>query len=397
MKRIGKILICFLVLFMGLGTLAGCQKEPESTNINDLRDRSHKYDITQFVDLKLYGSEGKGFMEITPANITVDDFESEEEYIAVKKAVDMLKLYCIPGNETHESNLIVRPKEGLSNGDVVIIGVKDGISAEELGIDIGLDPFQLEVAGLGDPAELNFFDPINVEFWGLEGTNELHFEKQLTHNLPEEVMEYLEYSVKMDTPTAEEGRSILSVHAELNKDFLNKADNPYYTTDIYLGKMGFSAKTDSEIVLRNVAHPMDLSQEDTRLLGLALLEAAKNSETGKDINNVASIQQESEPEDPYQYLITLDTRDGKCKKADVRVAKIFDSYKVISMGQITSWASSKGSSCTDSYDERNVLVKYTKSSTQQPVGGNPASRRQQTSSETTKSEEVSEEDVEIDN
>lgn len=364
-----KLMIWFLSLFMAMGLLTGCKKnteEEEPVNLNEARAGNYKYDFAEFLDLKLYGYEGHGFIEIKPLDFSVENFDSEEDYIAIKRVVESLKLYHIPGSN-QSSGMTVTPSEDLKNGDIVVIGLKEGTTIPE-DVSMNILPFQVEIGGLTAPKELNLFDPINVQFWGLDGTNEVYAEKQETDNLPAEVKEHLVYNINMDTDTVQEGKSILNIHADLDSSFLNNPENPYYTSDIYFGKMAYEAERDSEMVLRNVAYPMNLDEEDQKQLGVTLLTEIKKTDAGKSINNVASIQQNENPSDPYSYLITLDTKDDKCMKADVRVAKIFGKYKVLSMSTISTWVSAKGSSCTDSYNGQKVLVRYIKNSTQTPVG-----------------------------
>lgn len=375
-----KIMICFLSLMMTMGLLTGCKKNPdeeEPVNLNEARAGDYKYDFAEFLDLKLYGYEGHGFIEIKPLDFSVENFETEEDYIAVKKVVESLKLYHIPGS-SEPSGMTVTPSENLKNGDVVVIGLKDGTTIPE-DVSMNILPFQVEIGGLAAPKELNLFDPINVQFWGLDGTSEVYAEKQENDNLPKEVKEHLVYNIQMDTDTVQEGKSILNVHTELDNALLNNPENPYYTTDIYFGKMAYEAERDAELVLRNVAYPMNLEEEDQQQLGVTILSEIKKTDAGKSINNVASIQQNENPSDPYSYLITLDTKDDKCMKGDVRLAKVFGKYKVLSLSTISTWVSAKGSSCTDSYNGQKVLVRYIKNSTQTPVGG--VSRAEQTEEE----------------
>ena len=112
------------------------------------------------MDIHLYGYNGAGFLEVQPKDFSVKDFSEEADYIAVKKAIDSMNLYLIPGAPDTTSYLNVDKATDLSNGDVITFSLKDSYKGDNSAVSLNTEPFQLLISGHGDPTEINSMKPV---------------------------------------------------------------------------------------------------------------------------------------------------------------------------------------------------------------------------------------------
>lgn len=342
MKRITKLLLA-CILFIPVFSLQGCKKEEQEVcTINCARNETeYSFDFKDFVNISVYGIEGKGFVEVTPKDITVNNFTSESDYIAVKKALDALNLSFVIGkNET--SFLDVTPYDNLKSGDVVTLSIKDTFKGDFGDLKLNLSPYQFVVPTLDQAQEINLFDDTSVLFYGLEGTDEVRYLKRPSGNLPKELLDHLTYEVTKDAGPLTADKTILSIKANLDENFLYNEENPYYTIDIYLGKHGYFANTQTEKVLMSVISPIDWSTISPEEAASAIFQAIESSDLSKNgtkynVESIATIQQQIASQsaaDRFSYITTFYASNGSertCVQANVRMIKIGSNYEILNV------------------------------------------------------------------
>ena len=322
--------------------LQACGEMKEACTINCERNEAeYDYDFKDFLDIAIYGIEGKGFVEVTTKDLSVNNFTSEADYIAVKKALDALKLSFVIG-KTETSFLDVTPYENLKSGDIVTLSVKDTFKGDLGNLKMNLSPYQFVVPPLNQAQEINLFDDTSVLFYGLEGTSEVRYLKRSTGNLPEELLRHITYEITPDSGNLVADKTILTIKASMDQDFLLNEQNPYYTLDIYLGKHGYYADTQTDKVLMTVVSPIDWSTISSEEAASAIYQAINNSELSKNgtryyVGNIATIQQQAATRgaaDRFSYITTFYAEGGNersCVQANVRMIKIGNNYEVLNV------------------------------------------------------------------
>ena len=118
MKIIIKALICTIISF----SCVSCRRTYAP---NERRGTDYTYDFMDFmdfIDITLYGEDGSGMLEISPVDIELHDFETEDVYIRVKKDLSLVNARLVQG-QSSDTKIKVTRSTGLSNGDVVKIAV----------------------------------------------------------------------------------------------------------------------------------------------------------------------------------------------------------------------------------------------------------------------------------
>ena len=90
MKTIIKTLICII-------TALSCISCRKTYAPNERRGTNYTYD---FIDITVYGQDGFGIMEISPVDIELHDFETEDEYIRVKKNLSLINARLVQGQSS---------------------------------------------------------------------------------------------------------------------------------------------------------------------------------------------------------------------------------------------------------------------------------------------------------
>lgn len=328
LKELMKKLLCLSTLC----TIWGCaSSNQQSVSLNENRGTNYDYDFVQFLDAELYGSEGDGFLEISPKDIQVSDFSSEKEYIAIKKTLDSLKLYYDPDEPNKESNLLVSKGTGLSNGDVITLSISDDFDGNTNDLNMNLESYEFKVEGLEEAKTLDLFDSTSVSFLALnDGTNTIYPVKISGGNIADDILSQINYYASTEDEQPVEGKTLIDVSAEI-VPIIDDNGNPKATTlKTWLGMKGYKVETEGEKVLREIANPVTFTTENQSKASSLLYKAIKKEDS--NIISVATIQQLFASEgsyDPYEYTVTYYARTDKdddsesptvVKRASVKMA-----------------------------------------------------------------------------
>ena len=377
MRTLKKIFI-LLITTVCILSLGACSKEKEETPppLNYQRGTNYKFDFVNYITATAYGANGQGVLDIRPKDFSVDDFETEEDYILMRKTIDSLCLYIVPGKE-QTSYLQATKTTDLSNGDIVTISIKDTYSGKGYGADINLEPFSFEISGLTDGIEINLFDESSVQFYGLSGTTEVYPYIKKGGNVPSEIMDNIEYSIKADSTQLTAGKTILTISAQLNSDFLNSGDDPYYTTDIYMKRHDYVAADQTEKVLMTVLDPIDFTKVKQDDVAGALYQALENEQIKKNgkeykLDSIATLQQLKSSQgafDAYGYTVTALASNEEeasqiCIRSTVRMVKLDNTILVISNSHPENV---QDDFCYSAYDSHNMIINYTAQYAQEPT------------------------------
>ena len=304
--------VAAIAAFVMLFGNSGCKaKEPQEPNAK--RPTEFEYDFVDYLDIKAYGPDGQGIIEITPRNYSASDFYSEQEFISVKSLMDQLNLTYIQGEENKQSNLYVSKTDGLSNGDVIEIGIDDKKWKGEPDLDINLNPYEFVVSSLTEGQKIDLFNNESVIIYGLKDTNTVYAHKTpKTATLPKEIEDHIEYTVSTSETNLVPDVSIVNITATMDEEFLHNPENPYYNIDIYLKKHGYDYVSNGQTVLDAVVEPLNFTQATSNAIGdylTAKYVGKKASTWSKDftIDRLGNIQRmiDAEGIDQYEYLVTF--------------------------------------------------------------------------------------------
>lgn len=306
-----KALSIISVIGIILGVVGCKPKEPEEPNAK--RPTDYEYDFVDYLDIKAYGPDGQGIIEITPRNYSASDFYTEQEFIKVKSLMDQLNLTYIQGEENKQSNLYVSKTEGLNNGDVIEIGIDEKKWKGTTDLDINLSMYEFVVSSLTEGQKLDLFNNESVIIYGLADTNAVYAQKTpKTATLPKEIEDHIEYSVSTSETNLVPDVSIVNITATMDEEFLKNPVNPYYNIDIYLKKHGYDYVSSGQTVLDEVIEPLNFTQSTSNAIGeylTAKYTGEKAATWSKDftIDRIGNIQRQigAEGLDKYQYLVTF--------------------------------------------------------------------------------------------
>ena len=394
MKKSGKIILALVSAAMCAGLLGGCAAidslvggESKPPTLNADRGTDYKYDFINYMDIHLYGYNGAGFLEVQPKDFSVKDFSEEADYIAVKKAIDSMNLYLIPGAPDTTSYLNVDKAEDLSNGDVVTFSLKDSYKGDNSAVSLNTEPFQLLISGLGDPTEINLFDETSVEFYGLSGTDEVYANILNNGNLPKEFTDHAKYTITPDSTPLEADKTILDISVDMDKDWLD--ENDYHTVGVYLGKNKYKADTTGEKVLMTVLDPIDFGKDNTQKIAEAMFNAIRDTDSGKGIQQIGSVQQldsSSGSYDPYTYTVVFqtDSISEPYQKCNIRMVNLNGDYKILSLSDPSS---TNSENMTEPLTGMQVLTSYYVEPTPDPSASADAENTEATAEPTAEAEE----------
>ena len=311
--KIKKLLKTILAATMILG-MVGCgsrNKEPAEPNANR-KTEGYDYDFIDYIDIKAYGPDGKGILEVTPKNYTAADFRSEQEYIAIKKLMDELNLSYIQGVENKKSNIYISNVTNLSNGDVIQVGITEKWKGST-DLNINLNTYDFVVDTLTEGQDIDLFNDESVIVYGLKDTNQVFAQKTpKTATLPKEIEDHIQYQVSTTETNLVENVSIVNITATMDEEFLTNPDNPYYNIDIYLKKHGYDFVSQTQTVVDKVITPLEFTQGIINAIGdyLTVTFVGQPAETWArsfTIDRIGNIQQLKEVSgyDAFQYLVTF--------------------------------------------------------------------------------------------
>lgn len=349
--KLRKAVILMASALMTVGTV-GCSKKTETPALNANRGTDYTYDFINYMDVSFLGNDGSGSVEVTPKDISVKDFESEDDYIAVKKLLEEIDLTYKPATgdseEVTSEYFSVTPAENLSNGDIVTFAI-DPDFKNESNVSINLEPYQYQITDLGNQAQLDLFGESNVIFYGLEGTNEVYAAIKEDSDFPEELKDNIQYKITPDSQKLEVDKTILSIDASLNDEFLKQDDADYRNLSEYLLKKGYQSETSKDKVLTTIVGPTNFNKvANKKNMAAAITKAIQeNLENSDPVYSLVNIQRsttaEEDPEqtsvDRYTYYVIFwvrnaDTGESKLKAAQVRMVEVDGEMQVLEVTNI---------------------------------------------------------------
>lgn len=342
MKNRLKKILCVLSF---LTLLSGCSEK--GPTLNKDRPTNYTYDFVDYIDISVYGNEGNGFIEIHPKEIVASDFPTESDYIAVKKIIDSLGLYV--GPDTSKVTYIgVDKNEGLSNGDIVTIGVKNTWSYEGSGISFNIAPYEYQIEGLKEGTTLNFFDNSAVMFYGLNGTDDVYALTMEGGSIPSDLLNVLQYTISAESQPLSADQTILNVSVGIKNDVLTEGDDPAFTTERYLGRSGYVADLTAEKVLSVVVDPIDFQSVNVNEMKSAIDSFLLNDHVkinGQTATNINSVNATPIVNDLFNYKVnfTADINgENRCVSVTLRMVELDGRYIV---AEKTSSYSISSNSC----------------------------------------------------
>lgn len=368
-----KITKTLLSLCMCFG-LVGCSfnKEPE---LNADRGTDYKYDFAQFLDAELDGSNGHGFLIIKPKELEVSDFESEEEYITIKKAIDGLKLTYDPDEPNADTYLEVSPSTDLSNGDIVTLSIGSGYSGNATELSINTEPYQFEIKDLSDPKELDIFDTSSLALLALnDGTNSIYPVKIEDGVLTDEMLDQINYTATTEDSKPQVGKTIINVTASI-VPLVDEDNNPLSTSlSTWFGKQGYVIQTEGEKVLREFATTITFTEKNKETAAKKLYTALKEDDPALlSVANIQQVNATNSSYNPYVYTVTYysvptdsysssdKNSAATCKRASVRMG-YSKSAGVSVLELISSGQGTNAEYCSSAYTDMSVKAQYIQTS-----------------------------------
>lgn len=305
-----KKILSVLTVLLVLTALSAC-------SANQGRGDKYTYDFKDFINIEIFGPEGEAYIQITPKEYSVADFSSEEEYIKVKKVIDQLNLYYIPGANT-SGGLVVTKSDHIKTGDMITIKLNTSLLSNDKAtlaqsIDLNVEQYDYVVESLPETKKIDLFSSDIVRFYGLITNEVVYVVNKDNPNISDEIKDNLVYKVTLSDKEVKEGQTIMTVQTGL-KDELIKNNN-YYNLGIYYAKHNLSVQYSTEKVLNKVVNPIDfnnLNKKSRELIRKTLYKYIKEN-LDYNVEEVCNIQQlNSQGEnDPYKYYIIYTTLDGE--------------------------------------------------------------------------------------
>lgn len=297
--------------------LSGCGSRKENKVPNADRGTSYQYDMMDYLNVECFGPDGKGIIQVVPKDYTAEDFSDEKSYIAVKKYMDYLNLSYVPGEDNSASHIYIDRTQGLSNGDIVTIGVSTANNfTYDTDLSINTENYQYVVSGLTDGKDIDLFNDDSVCFYGLEGTTSVGWVKSRnTSTLPQEIQDNISYTAVLGSQGSTELRekeAIIEVTAALDQNFLMSAEPPYYNSDIYMLKHDYNYSLSEETVLDTVISPISFGEMINPQVEDALMEKFSGQTVNTysntyAIDRIGNIQQQNGASglNAFTYLVTF--------------------------------------------------------------------------------------------
>ena len=336
----------FLIFIFSVALLlSGCGRSKEP---NAKRGTKYEFDIVDFIEIETFGQDGNGYIEVTPKEITAQDFYSDEEYIKVKKDLDAINPYCIPGSN---STIQMSKYNGLSNGEIVVMTFKH---SGELSSDMNIEPYEYVVNDLTPAEELDLFSEEAVTFFATE-KGQLYAKTKKGY-LPDELVNNLNYIISTND-ALEANKSVLSIEATMNSKFLE--ENKYYDMGVYLAKNGYTAKLNAERVLKLVVSPDDISTLNSTSVENALYEALYELE-GDNLLKVNCVQQTARQEtnEPYTYLVIYCIDNDGTTEYMRRNVEIYNVEGEVAIENIGRVEKSSEENAKTPYEESKMIYSY---------------------------------------
>ena len=305
-----KKLLTLTLIICSLLSLVGC-------NANQGRGDKYTYDFKDFIDINIFGAEGQAYIQITPKEISVSDFSSEEEYIKVKKVIDALNLYYIPGSNT-SAGLSVSKGNGIKSGDMIIISLNSNFLNNEKAtlaesIDLNIEEYDYIVEKLPELKTLDLFSSEVVNFYGLSTDEIAYIINKDNNNLSDELKQNLMYKITPSSTPLKEKQTILTVQVGLDENLIKSGN--YYNLNIYFAKQNLSVEYSTEKVLNKIIMPIDFNNISASTLDNIRKTLYKYIKENLDYNteSISNIQQfkSQEENEPYNYYVIYSTLDSE--------------------------------------------------------------------------------------
>lgn len=307
MKKIMKLAILSLVSVL---LLSGCGKKKEYV-ANSKRGTNYDYDLFDYLDIKVYGPNEKAVIEVQPKKLSSSDFNSESEYIAIRKILDSLNMSYIQGVENKNSMVEISKATEIKNGDLITIGISRKAKIDLGGLKVNLEPYEVLIDSLDDGDVIDLFDNKNVIFYGLKDTKEIHaFIDKANSNLPSEILDNIVYKATTTETSFKENSTIIQAEATMKDEFLKNEENPYYNIDVYMLKHNYSYVSKTETVLDKVVAPIEFNESINSRLQTVLENQFIGTpvELGNDfyvIDKVGNVQQSKDVKGRSQFDYTV--------------------------------------------------------------------------------------------
>ena len=330
MKRYIRTMILFAVMISML-MLSGCKRKKIP---NENRGTNYKYDFMDFVDVTTFGEDGDGYIEIKTKDIDVKDFENEEEYVNVKLDLDNMDLNYNPALTANNGVIKLSKTEKLVNGEVIKIRIN--YKKENLKSDMNIETYDYVINGLSEAEEIDLFGENIVTFFGTED-GMLYYHLKPNNYYPQEMFDHLKYKIKT-SEKLEVGKTILSITAELDDDFLKTEG--YYSTKMWMKKNGYKGETETSKVLGVIVPPMEFGAVGTIKMEAALYDAIYTEE-GDNLIKVCNVQKmpRQRTTDLYEYTVVYYNVENDMYtfyNRTVKMVQIDGDYQVLELGRRNS-------------------------------------------------------------
>lgn len=360
-KKLTKLLCATICLL----SLAGCKvkeqpKDKTSADyiINENRDPSgYKYDWKDFFTYNIYGSSGTAYIEVTPKEIKSNDFDNDQDFIAIQSVLNKLNLTFSP-NKSSDSKLSVSPSTGLKTGDVVTFSLTTSIDSS---VNMYTGEYEIRIPELEDSKTIDLFSDDLLTFCSVGDSEIFYLVNKNKTELPEELLNNLVYTFNFDKSSKLEiDKSILNVTVGLNSDFLKA--NGFSNITTYLNKLGYEPKTlETKLVLHDSVNEINFITERKDKIIEALLKTIENAEIATDgtsiINQICSIQKFSKDNDPFTYYVIYQdmNSDGETFyfRRQFRAFSFNDQIYVVKLGGAEQ---TKQDYATNAYEGAEILL-----------------------------------------
>lgn len=226
-----KLLTGLLVVGMLVG-LVGCQKKPQ--------EPEYDYYFMNYIDYEFVGPSEFADLKISLKEFTSKDFETDADFIKVKKYMNELFPYIVASKTTN-----------IANADKITIGISDKFEGIDSDVKMDLTPYEFEVSNLEVAKYLDLTSEDIVVFYGLGGTNKVLPEFKKDCPLPQEVQDNLIYDITIDNSKATPFISVMSIDISLNPEFLQ--ETKYSTMEDYFKSLGYIVDSHAEMTLKDGA------------------------------------------------------------------------------------------------------------------------------------------------
>ena len=322
-----KKILSVLTVLLVLTALSAC-------NANQGRGDKYTYDFKDFMNIEIFGPEGEAYIQITPKEYSVADFSSEEEFIKVKKVIDQLNLYYIPGANT-SGGIVVTKGDHIKTGDMITIKLNTSLLSNEKvslaqSIDLNIEQYDYVVEKLPETKKIDLFSTDIVNFYGLITNEIVYVVNKDNTSISDEIKNNLIYKVTLSDKEIKEGQTIMTVQTGL-KDELIQSNN-YYNLRIYYAKHNLSVEYSTEKVLNKIVKPIDfdnLNDKSKELIRKTLYKYIKDN-VDYNVENIANIQQltSQKDNDPYKYYVIFTTLDAenvqRVYRSEIKLLQISD-------------------------------------------------------------------------